>query len=243
MSKKKTKAKLQYKRILLKLSGESLQGKRGYGIDPDEVRAVADRVKKVFSLGVQVAIVIGAGNIYRGTHESKKGIDRITADYMGMLATILNALALQDALEKKGVPTRVLTAIEVKEIAEPFIKRRAVRHLEKGRVVIFAGGTGNPYFTTDTAAALRANEIGAKVLIKATKVNGVYTDDPETNKKAKKFKRLSFIEVIKKKLRVMDFTAISLCMETNLPIIVLNMKKADNICKAVQGKTVGTIIN
>ncbi|MBN1521983.1 MAG: UMP kinase [Candidatus Aureabacteria bacterium] len=237
------KPRIKYSRILLKLSGESLQGKRGFGIDPEEVRDVAARIQRVHSMGVQVAVVIGGGNIYRGTHESKKGIDRITADYMGMLATILNAVALQDALEKLGAPTRVLTAIEVKEIAEPFIKRRAVRHLEKGRIVIFAGGTGNPYFTTDTAAALRSNEIGAQVLIKATKVNGVYTDDPVKNKNARQLKKLSFIEVIRKKLKVMDLTAVSLCMENKLPIIVLSMKIPGNICHAVQGKTVGTTIS
>ncbi len=237
------KTQIKYKRILLKLSGESLQGKRGFGIDPEEASDIAHRIKKVHKMGVQIALVIGGGNIYRGVHESKKGIDRITADYMGMLATILNAVALQDALEKQGVPTRVMTAIEVKEIAEPFIKRRAVRHLEKGRIVIFAGGTGNPYFTTDTAASLRANEIGAQVLMKATKVNGVYTSDPIKNKKAKRLKKLSFLEVIKSKLAVMDLTAVSLCMENNMPIIVLSMKIPGNIARAVQGANVGTIIS
>ncbi|MCK5708330.1 MAG: UMP kinase [Candidatus Aureabacteria bacterium] len=235
--------RLKYKRILLKLSGEALQGKRGFGIDPVEVRDIAKRIKKVHNLGIEIAVVIGAGNIYRGGHESKKGIDRITADYMGMLATILNAVALQDALEKLNTPTRVLTAIEVKEIAEPFIKRRAVRHLEKGRIVIIAGGTGNPYFTTDTAAALRANEIGAQVLVKATKVNGVYTSDPVKNKNAKRLSKLSYLEVIKNKLKVMDLTAVSLCMENDLPIIVLSMKIPGNIANAVKGKNVGTIIS
>ncbi len=237
------KMRLKYKRILLKLSGEALQGKRGFGIDPVEVRDIAKRIKKVHNLGIEIAVVIGAGNIYRGGHESKKGIDRITADYMGMLATILNAVALQDALEKLNTPTRVLTAIEVKEIAEPFIKRRAVRHLEKGRIVIIAGGTGNPYFTTDTAAALRANEIGAQVLVKATKVNGVYTSDPVKNKNAKRLSKLSYLEVIKNKLKVMDLTAVSLCMENDLPIIVLSMKIPGNIANAVKGKNVGTIIS
>ena len=237
------KMRLKYKRILLKLSGEALQGKRGFGIDPVEVRDIAKRIKKVHNLGIEIAVVIGAGNIYRGGHESKKGIDRITADYMGMLATILNAVALQDALEKLNTPTRVLTAIEVKDIAEPFIKRRAVRHLEKGRIVIIAGGTGNPYFTTDTAAALRANEIGAQVLVKATKVNGVYTSDPVKNKNAKRLSKLSYLEVIKNKLKVMDLTAVSLCMENDLPIIVLSMKIPGNIANAVKGKNVGTIIS
>jgi uridylate kinase len=237
------KPRLKYKRILLKLSGEALQGKQGYGIDPQEVRHVAKSIMQVHGMGVEVAVVIGGGNIYRGERESKKGIDRITADYMGMLATILNAVALQDALEKLGVQTRVLTALEVKEIAEPFIKRRAVRHIEKGRVVIFAGGTGNPYFTTDTAASLRANEIGAQVLIKATKVDGVYTADPVKDKSARKLNRLSFIEVIRKKLKVMDLTAVSLCMENNLPIIVLSMNIPGNVARAVAGKKVGTIVN
>jgi uridylate kinase len=234
---------VKYKRILLKLSGEALKGKRDYGIDPDEVLDVARRIKEVHDLGVQTAVVIGGGNIYRGSTETGKGIDRVTGDYMGMLATILNAVAIQNALENFGTPTRVLTAIEIKEIAEPFIRRRAIRHLEKRRVVIFAGGTGNPYFTTDTAAALRANEIGAQVLMKATKVNGVYTSDPMKDKNARRLKKLKFLEVIKKKLKVMDLTAVSLCMENNLPIIVLSMKIPGNISSAVKGKNVGTFID
>jgi uridylate kinase len=234
---------VKYKRILLKLSGEALKGKRDYGIDPDEVLDVARRIKEVHDLGVQTAVVIGGGNIYRGSTETGKGIDRVTGDYMGMLATILNAVAIQNALENFGIPTRVLTAIEIKEIAEPFIRRRAIRHLEKRRVVIFAGGTGNPYFTTDTAAALRANEIGAQVLMKATKVNGVYTSDPVKDKNARRLKKLKFLEVIKKKLKVMDLTAVSLCMENNLPIIVLSMKIPGNISSAVKGKNVGTFID
>lgn len=236
-------AKPVYKRILLKLSGESLQGKRGYGIDAIAVSSIAEQVKEIRKLGVGVAIVIGGGNIYRGIPASDKhGIDRSTADYMGMLATVINSMALQDVLERMGVFTRVQTAIQMQQIAEPYIRRRAIRHLEKGRVVIFAGGTGNPYFTTDTTAALRAMEIGAEVILKATKVEGVYSSDPHVHKDAKKFKKVSYIEVLKKGLKVMDATAVSLCMDNNLPIIVFNLLKPGNIKRVVLGEKIGTIV-
>ncbi|NQV04582.1 MAG: UMP kinase, partial [Candidatus Omnitrophica bacterium] len=211
-----------YKRVVLKMSGEVLQGKRGYGIDPIVTESIAKEIKDTKKTGVQIAIVIGGGNIYRGATASKRGVDRITADYMGMLATVINGLALQDALEKAGVETRVQTAIEMQELAEPYIRRRAVRHLQKSRVVIFVAGTGNPYFSTDTAASLRAIEINADVILKATKVDGVYSADPKKHKSAKKFKELKYIEVLNKGLKVMDSTAVSLCMDNNLPIIVFN---------------------
>lgn len=236
------KATAKYKRILLKLSGEALQGNRGYGIDPSVVDSIAKQVKEVARLKVQVAIVIGGGNIFRGLAASAKGMDRTIADYMGMLATVMNGIALQDGLEKNNVPTRVQTAIEMKELAEPFIRRRAIRHLDKGRVVIFVGGTGHPYFTTDTTAALRASEIQADVILKATKVDGIYTADPMKDKKAKKLNRLSYIEVLKMKLKVMDATATSLCMDNEIPIMVLNLNKNGNIKKAVLGKKVGSIV-
>src|SRR4030066_2591639 len=210
--------KIRYKRILLKISGEALMGDKGYGIDPVVINNVANEIKEVYKLGVQIAVVIGGGNIFRGLVASASGMERASADYMGMLATVLNALALQDALEKRGVLTRVQTAIEMRELAEPYIRRRAIRHLEKKRVVIFAAGTGNPYFTTDTAASLRAMEIGAEVIIKGTKVNGVYGSDPMKNKNAKKFDKLNYLEVLQKGLKVMDATAISLCMDNRLPI-------------------------
>jgi len=232
----------KYKRILLKLSGEALMGSQPYGIDPHVVETVAAEVKAVHDGGVEVAVVIGGGNIYRGVAATATGMERASADYMGMLATVLNALALQNSLERLGVATRVLSAIEMKELAEPYIRRRAVRHLEKDRVVIFAAGTGNPYFTTDTAAALRAMEIGAEVIMKATKVDGVYTSDPEKDKKARKFDELSYIEVLQKGLKVMDATAISLCMDNNLPIIVFNLKTPGNIKKVLAGRKVGTIV-
>ncbi len=232
----------KYKRVLLKLSGEALMGSLPYGIDPKVVESVAAEVKEVLDAGVEVAVVIGGGNIYRGMAATATGMERASADYMGMLATVLNALALQNSLEKLGAPTRVLSAIEMKELAEPYIRRRAMRHLEKKRVVIFAAGTGNPYFTTDTAAALRAMEIGAEVIMKATKVDGVYTSDPEKDKKAKKFDELTYIEVLQKGLKVMDATAISLCMDNNLPIMVFNLKTPGNIKKALAGKKVGTIV-
>ena len=231
-----------YQRVLLKLSGEAMMGDQEYGIDPRVVQTVAREVQEVQALGVEVAIVIGGGNIYRGVAASAEGMDRTSADHMGMLATVINSLALQDALEKMGIFTRVLSAIEMNRIAEPYIRRRAVRHLEKGRVVIFAGGTGNPFFTTDTAAALRAMEVKSQVILKATKVDGVYDSDPMINPTAKKFERLSYIEVLNLGLRIMDATAISLCMENRLPIIVFNLAQRGNIKRVVLGRKIGTII-
>ncbi len=231
-----------YKRVVLKLSGEALQGKNGYGIDQSVTSAIAEEIKDVKRLGVQVAVVIGGGNIYRGNAASKFGVDRITADYMGMLATVINGLALQDALEKKDIVTRVQTAIEMQELAEPYIRRRSVRHLEKERVVIFVGGTGNPYFSTDTAASLRAVEIGADVILKATKVDGVYSADPQKYKSARRFKSLKYIDVLKKGLKVMDATAVSLCMDNKLPIIVFNLTKRGNIKRVILGEKVGTLV-
>lgn len=237
------KNKPAYRRIVLKLSGEALQlAEKGYGIDAGVLLNIAKQLKDIKSLGFEIAVVLGAGNIFRANSSTGKAIDRVTADYMGMLATVINSLALQDALEKLGVRTRVQTAIEMQELAESYIRRRAVRHLEKGRIVIFAGGTGNPYFTTDTAAALRAIEINADVILKATKVDGVYSDDPIKNKKAKKFSKLNYLEVLKRNLRVMDGTAIHLCMENKLPIIVFNLFKKDNIKKVILGKRIGTIV-
>jgi len=232
----------RYKRILLKLSGEALMGDQGYGIDHAVLDAITSEVKEVYNLGVEVAIVIGGGNIFRGLSGAAKGMERASADYMGMLATVLNALALQNVLENKGVVTRVQSAIEMRELAETYIRRRAVRHLEKRRVVIFAAGTGNPYFTTDTAAALRAMEIGAEVIMKATKVDGVYSADPMKDKTATKFDKLTYIEVLQKDLRVMDATAISLCMDNSLPIIVFNLNVSGNIKKIILGETVGTLV-
>lgn len=235
--------KPKYKRIVLKLSGEALQGKLGFGIDPDVLTNLARQVKDIHGLGVQVTIVVGGGNIFRGLKTSSTtGVERATADYMGMLATAINGLALQDALERLGVPTRVQTAIEIAKVAEPYIRRRAIRHLEKGRVVIFVGGTGSPYFTTDTTAALRAMEIGAEVVLKATNVDGVYTADPAVDRKAKKFTRLKFMDVLKRRLEVMDATAVSLCMDNNLPIIVFNLNRPGNILRAVHGEPVGTMV-
>ncbi len=230
----------QYKRILLKLSGEVLIGEGEYGIDPAATRKIAQEIKEVKELGVEIAIVIGGGNIFRGMAASAKGMDRASADDMGMLATIMNGIALQDALEKMNVHTRVQTAIEMREVAEPYIRRRAVRHLEKGRVVIFAGGTGNPYFTTDTTASLRAMEIGANVILKATKVDGVYDADPFLHKHAHRYDELTYLDILKKHLRVMDATAISLCMDHQIPIIVFNLKKRGNIKRVVLGEKVGT---
>jgi len=232
-----------FKRVVLKLSGEALQGRLGYGIDYDVVASIAGQIKEIRALGVEIAIVIGGGNIFRGAVAAKRGIDRASADYMGMLATVINGVALQDALEKKGVFTRVQTAIEMEKLAEPYIRRRAIRHLEKGRVVIFVGGTGNPYFTTDTTAALRAVEIGAEVIMKATKVDGVYSADPAKNKKARKFASLRYIDVLNKGLKVMDATAVSLCMDNKLPIIVFNLLKAGNIKKVIMGQKIGTVVN
>jgi uridylate kinase len=230
----------RYKRILLKISGEVLTGEGDYGIDPAVIQQIAREIKEVIKLGVEVAVVIGGGNIFRGMAASAKGMDRVSADYIGMLATIMNGLALQDAMEKLNVHTRVQTAIEMREIAEPYIRRRAIRHLEKGRAVIFAGGTGNPYFTTDTTASLRAMEIGAEVILKATKVDGVYDSDPLVNRKARKFDELTYLDILKKQLKVMDSTAISLCMDHQIPIIVFNLKKKGNIKRAVSGEKVGT---
>ncbi len=234
-------ARAKYKRIVLKLSGEALQGKLGFGIDPDVLNDLAGQIKDIKQLGVDVTVVVGGGNIFRGmTTSAATGMERATADYMGMLATAINGLALQDALERIQVPTRVQTAIEIAKVAEPYIRRRAIRHLEKGRVVIFVGGTGSPFFTTDTTAALRAMEIGADVVFKATNVDGVYTDDPATNRRAKKLTRITFIDVLKRGLKVMDATAVSLCMSGNVPIIVFNLHRHGNIKRAVCGEAVGT---
>ncbi len=233
----------RYKRILLKLSGEALMGDQSFGISPDVIKYVAEEVQSVFDLGVQVAIVVGGGNIFRGIAASAYGMDRVSADKMGMLATVINSLALQDALEEKGVLTRVQTAISMHEVAEPFILRKAVRHLEKGRVVIFAAGTGNPYFTTDTAAVLRAQEIRAEILLKATKVDGLYDADPVIKADAKFIKQISYMEIIEKQLHVMDMTAISLAMDNQLPLVVFNLANKGNIKKVVCGETIGTQIN
>ena len=235
-------AEIHYKRVLLKLSGEALAAEQGYGIDPHTITSIANEVKGVVASGVQLALVIGGGNIFRGLAASSKGMDRANADYMGMLATMINSLAMQDALEKIGVDTRVQSAIAMQEVAEPYIRRRAVRHLEKGRVVIFGAGTGNPYFTTDTAASLRAMEIGADVILKGTKVDGVYSADPKKDPDAVKFRSLTYIDVLKKGLQVMDATAISLCMDNSLPIIVFDVTIAGNVEKVVMGEEIGTIV-
>lgn len=235
-------AELKYKRILLKLSGEALGGSMGYGIDVNEAESIASRIKEVHDMGVDVAVVIGAGNLWRGKQGLERGMDRSTADYMGMLATVMNAMALMDALERQGVYTRVMSAIEMRAIAEPYIRRRAIRHLEKRRVVIFGAGTGNPFFSTDTAAALRATEIDAQVVIKATKVDGVYDSDPKKNPDAKKFDQLSYIEVLNRRLEVMDSTAITLCMENNLPILVVNLWDSKALISALNGQPVGTLV-
>jgi uridylate kinase len=232
-----------FRRIVLKLSGEALAGSLGYGIDPPVLDRIGEEVREVADLGVQLAIVIGGGNIFRGVAASAGGMDRATADYMGMLATIINALALQDSLEKAGVQTRVLSAIEMRAVAEPYIRRRAIRHLEKGRVVIFAAGTGNPFFTTDTAGALRAVEIGADAIIKATKVDGVYSADPKVDPAARRLERLTYIEVLNRGLGVMDTTAISLCMDNKLPIVVFDLMRAGNIKRIVLGEPVGSIVS
>jgi uridylate kinase len=227
---------------MLKLSGEALAGQQGYGIDPDIIMGIAREIREVVDLGVQLAIVIGGGNIFRGVAASSAGMDRASADYMGMLATVMNSLALQDALEKAGVITRVQSAIEMQAIAEPYIRRRAVRHLEKGRVVIFGAGTGNPFFTTDTAASLRAIEIGAEIILKATKVDGVYNADPAKDKNAVKYDQLSYLDVLKQGLEVMDSTATSLCMDNNLPIIVFDLTTSGNIQRVVCGDQIGTVV-
>jgi len=232
----------KYSRILLKLSGEALGGAGGTGIDAQSVQSMAEQIREVRELGVQMVIVIGGGNIFRGLAGSEKGIERATGDYMGMLATVINSLALQDALEKLGVATRVQTAITMTQIAEPFIRRRAVRHLEKGRVVIFGAGTGNPYFSTDTAAALRANEMGAEAILKATKVDGIYDSDPKKNPNAKRFERISYLEALQRQLAVMDSTAFSLCMDNKMPIIVFDLFKPHNLKQVVMGEAVGTLV-
>ena len=234
--------KPRYKRVLIKVSGEALMGFQSFGVEPGMMESIARQIKEVHQLGVEAAIVVGGGNIVRGVAVSEAGFDRATGDYMGMLATVINSLALQSALEAQGIYTRVLSAIHMAEVAEPFIRRRAIRHLEKKRVVIFAGGTGNPYFSSDTAAALRAMEIRAEVILKATKVDGVYDSDPEENADAKLFDQLTYLQVLEKGLRVMDTTAISLCMDNDLPILVFNLKRDGNIRDAVLGKKVGSII-
>ncbi len=233
----------KYKRILLKLSGEALMGDQGFGISQDVIKYIADEVRSIFDLGVQMAIVVGGGNIFRGVAATSYGMDRTSADHMGMLATVINSLALQDALEKKGMQTRIQSAISMHEVAEPYILRKAVRHLEKGRVVIFAAGTGNPYFTTDTAAVLRAQEIHAEILLKATKVDGLYDSDPVDNGDAKFIRKISYMDVLENQLKVMDMTAISLAMDNQLPIVVYNLKDRENIRKIICGEEVGTLIN
>ena len=238
----KTPAEPKYRKVLLKLSGEALQGDQGYGISADTLETISNEIAEVSKLDIEIAIVIGGGNIFRGVAGAAKGIDRSTGDYMGMLATVMNALALQDSLEKKGVHTRVQTALNIEQVAEPYIRRRAVRHLEKGRVVIFGAGTGNPFFTTDTAATLRALEIGADLILKATKVDGVYDKDPLQHKDAVKFKKLTYMEVLKKELKIMDATAISLCMQGNIPIIVFDLFESGNIKNVIMGGEIGTIV-
>jgi uridylate kinase len=231
-----------FRRVLLKLSGEALMGDAPFGIDPAVTTQVAKEISEVLAEGVEIGVVIGGGNLFRGLAASAKGMDRATADYMGMLATVINALALQDACEHAGVPTRVLTAIEMRQVAEPFIRRRAVRHLEKGRVVVFAAGTGNPYFTTDTAAALRAMEMRADVILKGTKVDGIYTADPVLDKTATRYETISYQEVLEKRLRVMDATAISLCMDNKLPIVVFDLRQKGNLKRVIMGENVGTTV-
>jgi uridylate kinase len=231
-----------FKRVLLKLSGEALLGEKAFGIDRDFTDYLAREIKQIHALGVQVTAVVGGGNIFRGVSDNAQGMDRVSADHMGMLATVINGIALQDALERVGVITRVLSAIEMREVAEPFIRRRAMRHLEKGRVVIFAGGTGNPYFSTDTAAALRAMEIKAEIILKGTKVDGIYDADPVKNPRARRFDRVTYLDVLKKGLKVMDTTAISLCMDNRLPIIVYNLKSKGSLKRIVTGQKVGTLV-
>jgi len=236
-------SKSRYKRVLLKLSGEALLGEKGFGISTDVLNQIASEIRRVLDLGLQLAIVVGGGNIFRGVSQSANGMDRSTADYMGMLATVMNAVAIQDATERVGIATRVQSAIEIRQLAEPYIRRRAVRHLEKDRVVIFAAGTGNPFFTTDTAAALRGMEIGADVLLKATKVDGVYDSDPVKNPDARRYRTVSFDDVIQKNIRVMDSTAFALCRDNKLPIIVFNMTREGNIERVIAGESVGTTIS
>ena len=233
----------KYKRVLLKLSGEALMGNKGFGIDPDVALAVADEVAEVHALGVELGVVIGGGNIFRGIRADALDMDRVTADHMGMLATVINSLALQDALEKRGLETRVMSAIEIHQVAEPLIRRRAIRHIEKGRLVIFAAGTGNPYFSTDTAAALRAMEIHAEILMKGTKVGGLYTADPETDPGAERIDRINYLKVLEQRLGVMDATAITTCMDNNLPILIFNLRKQGNMIKAVLSEQIGSLIS
>lgn len=242
MANPKKKERAKYRRILLKVSGEGLMGKQGYGIAPEMLQMYASEIRDIHDLGTEIAIVVGGGNIFRGVSVAAKGMERVSADYMGMLATVINALALQNALENAGVYTRVQTAIEMQAVAEPYIRRRAIRHMEKGRVVIFAGGTGNPYFTTDTAAALRAVEIGAEAILKATRVDGVYDKDPLKHTDAVFYPKLDFMDVIRRRLKVMDSTAISMCMDNNLPIIVFNFLKRGTLKKVVLGQPVGTLV-
>lgn len=234
---------LAFKRILLKISGEALAGDKGFGVDTSTIHSIAGEIKEVHELGVEIALVVGGGNFFRGVAEQARDMDRVSADHMGMLATVINALALQDALEKQGVFTRVMSALEMNQVAEPFIRRRALRHMEKGRVVIFGGGTGNPYFSTDTAASLRAMEIKADVIMKATKVDGIYDADPKLVSDAIKFETITYLDVLKKGLRVMDATAISLCQENNLPIVIFNLGKHGNIKRVVQGEKVGSLVS
>jgi uridylate kinase len=234
---------LRYRRILLKLSGEALMGARSYGIDPDVVSVLSTEIAEIHAMGVELSLVVGGGNIFRGMQASSQGMDRVTADHMGMLATIMNSLALQDALEHRGIVTRVLSALEIRQVSEPFLRRRALRHLEKGRVVILAAGTGNPYFSTDTAAALRAMEVKAEVLMKATKVDGIYTADPVEDPSAVLLKKVGYLEALERGLRVMDTTAISLCMDNRLPIVVFNIRTPGNIRRIVQGEDVGSVVS
>ena len=236
-------SEIKYKRVLLKLSGEALASRSGFGIDVAEAEAIANRIKEVHEMGVEVSVVIGAGNLWRGKQGLERGMERATADYMGMLATVMNAMALMDALERAGVLTRVLSAVEMRAVAEPYIRRRAIRHLEKGRVIIFGAGTGNPFFSTDTAAALRAMEIGAEVVIKATKVDGIYDSDPHKNPDAKKIDEMTHLEFLSRRLTVMDSTAVTLCMENNLPILVLNLWDPHALVAALRGEAVGTLVH
>jgi len=237
-----TAGALRYRRVLLKLSGEALMGTSTFGIDPEVVRILSDELASVHALGVELALVVGGGNIFRGVKAASAGMDRVSGDHMGMLATLINSLALQDQLEQRGIQTRVLSAIEIRQVAEPFIRRRAIRHLEKGRVIILAAGTGNPYFTTDSAAALRAMEVKAEVLLKATKVDGIYSADPVSNPSATRFERISYREVLERGLKVMDATAISLCMDNRLPIVVFNIRQDGNIRRVIQGDPIGSVV-
>ena len=238
-----TAGALRYRRVLLKLSGEALMGSASFGIDPEVVRILSDELASVHALGVELALVVGGGNIFRGVKAASAGMDRVSGDHMGMLATLINSLALQDQLEQRGVQTRVLSAIEIRQVAEPFIRRRAIRHLEKGRVIILAAGTGNPYFTTDSAAALRAMEVKAEVLLKATKVDGIFSADPVSHPEATKFPRITYREVLERNLKVMDATAISLCMDNKLPIVVFNIRQDGNIRRVIHGDPIGSVVS